>query len=653
MNNNSLLLYYRIIIIIKEKMHTRINPKNRAKSTERKESSFMSEPLYLTKLIRNNIDRLYTINNISLTKMLSKGSEKELNHIKRRFRFCSESSSQYAINVEYSKIKSTVIHIMLYLLENKATSDIKSLCKLIKKLKATNEDLTVLAKLIVLIGYYNRLEIVDNNNELEITVNDRIKNYYCFDIAIDFVCFFDIDEVTDDFCSFLNNDILRNKPNLFYLVKNTKMLLLLYCKSKNVLGFLSRTYALHFSKEFIKFFISDLKDNFYYSDFVQKSKTMFAHMNRNIDFLDNLSTNEDKIYDKDSYVLSNGFVMNNNKNNGIKVNGVLLDEKFTMIFSFNFSPSSDNQKEFPIIFFNSSNSTKNAESMEFYIKGNRLMFLSFTGVNLDICQIEKNITYIIYFSIEVYRHLIITVKSLNNTFLYKAEYKARLKKNVSLHVGTDNKNNFEGYIGSIFLYKMIFDDEVKQNLFNLKGTYDKFLYFHSYLTNHIDKYEKNNNTLQDDFTINTNDYNKACNFFRKKDFTNNLICYICPVYEGSKLKKKTYKNNIFKNEFKVSYYIEPRVENGATFFFTNCNFIYEFLKYEGFNFLIFCYELIVSNLNKESTDEEADNALNFMNSLMKFTTDVFFQINIELYTKEAKMLLFSIRKAITKVNFIF
>ena len=125
------------------------------------------------------------------------------------------------------------------------------------------------------------------------------------------------------------------------------------------------------------------------------------------------------------------------------------------------------------------------------------------------------------------------------------------------------------------------------------------------------------------------------------------------MYEGSKLKKKTYKNNIFKNEFKVSYYIEPRVENGATFFFTNFNFFYEFLKYEGFNFLIFCYELIVSNLNKDSTDEEADNALNFMNSLMNFTTDVFFQINIELYTKEAKMLLFSIRKAITKVNFIF
>ena len=73
----------------------------------------------------------------------------------------------------------------------------------------------------------------------------------------------------------------------------------------------------------------------------------------------------------------------------------------------------------------------------------------------------------------------------------------------------------------------------------------------------------------------------------------------------------------------------------------------------GFNFLIFCYEIIVSNLNKESTDEETDNALNFMNSLMKFTTDVFFQINIELYTKEAKMLLFSIRKAIIKVNFIF
>lgn len=187
--------------------------------------------------------------------------------------------------------------------------------KLIKKLKTSNEELLLLSKLLVLISYYNRREIKNNNIEVEVTVNDRIVNYFSFDTAIDFVCFFDIDEITESFCSFIEDKVLLNKSNLFYIVKNTKMLSLLYCKNKNVINFLSRWYSLHFSRNFIKLFISDLKEKFFNSD----SKTMFAHMQKNIDLLSRLSTYEDKIYDKDSYILSNGFVMNNNDKNGIRV----------------------------------------------------------------------------------------------------------------------------------------------------------------------------------------------------------------------------------------------------------------------------------------------------------------------------------------------
>ena len=95
----------------KKKMQTRSS-----KASERNESPSISEHLYLTKLNRSNINPLYTISNISLTKILSKINDNEINRVIRFFRFSSESQSKFSISFDFSKIKSTVIHFMLYLI---------------------------------------------------------------------------------------------------------------------------------------------------------------------------------------------------------------------------------------------------------------------------------------------------------------------------------------------------------------------------------------------------------------------------------------------------------------------------------------------------------------------------------------------------------
>ena len=83
------------------------------------------------------------------------------------------------------------------------------------------------------------------------------------------------------------------------------------------------------------------------------------------------------------------------------------------------------------------------------------------------------------------------------------------------------------------------------------------------------------------------------------------------------------------------------------------NFIYEFLKYEGFNFLILNFELLVANIDQYTTEEDINEIFLFLKALLNFTMDIFFQINIELYFKESQMLLFSIRKSIIKVIIYF
>ncbi len=51
-----------------------------------------------------------------------------------------------------------------------------------------------------------------------------------------------------------------------------------------------------------------------------------------------------------------------------------------------------------------------------------------------------------------------------------------------MRIGRYDRQNFEGYIGPILIFKELFENEYKNYIFSLKGYYDKILYFHEYNT---------------------------------------------------------------------------------------------------------------------------------------------------------------------------
>ena len=629
-------------------MHQRNNKqKSKSKNIEQSHNLPINETLFLSELIKGNIENSFQINQFSFNDFINKFSTKDIKMHKYYFYFCSISSLNFIIPIQYQSIKTTILYLLLYFIENKLKDELKLLFLFIKKISPPVEELIFLIKMIILLSHINRKDITIRNKDIlyNITSKKYINNNFAFDFAIEMICFFDKEELTNYFCSYFSAKILKNKTNKYQIAENTSILPLLYLKSEETIDFLSNAYSLHYNKKFLKFFITDLKNTFFFSN-----QNIFSHLRKNLNLLSSILLAEEKIYDKDSFILQKGFVMNNSDKNGIKVNSVILGKKFTMIFSFCLT-SSEKNKDFPILFFSSS--SNNNSSMGFTVKNNLFFFYSLTGMQKEICTIESNLTYIVYFSIEEYNNLILSIKSQNNHWVYKVEYKAKLNKNLNLHIGRMNKINFEGYIGPIMIFKVIFDEDFRKHVFNLMGNYEKLLYLPSYQTAQIDKYEKNNNNLQDDISYNCTNYINSCNYFKQKDFTDNLICYVTPVYTGSKLKKTFYKNNTFKSEIKVIYSTEPKVENGGTFFFEVKNFIYEFLKYEGFNFLILNFELLVANIDQYTTEEDINEIFLFLKALLNFTMDIFFQINIELYFKESQMLLFSIRKSIIKVIIYF
>ena len=77
-------------------------------------------------------------------------------------------------------------------------------------------------------------------------------------------------------------------------------------------------------------------------------------------------------------------------------------------------------------------------------------------------------------------------------------------------------------------------------------------------------------------------------------------------------------NYIFLKEFKINFGLPPNPHVGSVFFFRNVPTPMEFLKYEGINFIILIFELIVSNLdnlNPKNLENDKIVILNLANSL--------------------------------------
>ena len=142
-----------------------------------------------------------------------------------------------------------------------------------------------------------------------------------------------------------------------------------------------------------------------------------------------------------------------------------------------------------------------------------------------ICQIVNNQTYMCYYSILEGDHYLINVKSAkdikSNGIVEKEPIKFLLKNKLKLQIGkffNQSNSSFEGYIGPILLFNTCLNNDYRKNIFALKGSYDKMLYFDKMNSKFIDKFDKDVNFhfLNEFNENNYNNYISAKNFFIKE-----------------------------------------------------------------------------------------------------------------------------------------
>ena len=106
---------------------------------------------------------------------------------------------------------------------------------------------------------------------------------------------------------------------------------------------------------------------------------------------------------------------------------------------------------------------------------------------IKICDVTNNQTYMCYYSISENQdklYYMINVKSANDTksggVFIKKEIKLLLRNKLKLQIGkffNQLNTSFEGYIGPILLFNISLTNECRKNIFILKGSYEKMLFF--------------------------------------------------------------------------------------------------------------------------------------------------------------------------------
>ena len=428
---------------------------------------------------------------------------------------------------------------------------------------------------------------------------------------------------------------------------------------------------------------------------------LLYNLNRSILFSQSIKQNEENKSKEDSYFPEKGFIFSNNRSNGLYIDKIIVQKFLTIVFSFCFSPeqininTKKNDIEYPIIFLCSDKAQK--DYFYFYIKNNCFYYKqSKVNKNYNICNIKENQSYLVYYSIKEHDNLVLSIKSDNFEFEVWDVYKDFLKKNLTMKIGRIDRNNFEGYIGPILIFKECFEDKYKNYIFSLKGYYDKILYFHEYNTFQSDKYDKfmNHIVCDADFTnyleikeenikimekktIKENkkdkkdkkNKNKIINepkteikmnnreyFFKIKklckenDIINkSLICYISPLFGNSAIKKSYFINNIFVETSIKKFVTDSKCES-ATIFYKNKSFIFQFLKYEGINYLIMTLELIVANYDLIKIELHQKAIIDIFQCILIFITGLLSYIEIESFYYEIRKFLFCIKKFCIKFS---
>ena len=562
---------------------------------------------------------------------------------------------------------------------------LKEIANLIFKLYTmnifNNSDILLIIKFIIYSSIYQRKDIYDNKTESLNELNNKIiNNYNIFKYSIEIVKIINNFEITEQYYEFLINKILKNKTNLFLISNKLDLLELLFLENnenneKKIIKFLAEVYSFKYNKSFLDIFFQKINNKYsYYKVF--NPIDLFNDINKSLFLLKELQNKEDELYKKDSYILNYGFVCNNDRYNGITIDNVILQSEFTIIFSFNFSPELDtfdivNQKDilnssnykmkqqnilqkdtsiYPLLYIMIDNNRISNDGLNFYIQDGYLYHKVFNYKNeIKICPVEQNMTYMCCYTIQENLEFIIYIKSEKENKLYREKYHNMFKKNLTLKLGKFVRRNFEGYIGPVLLFKKYYDAEFLKAIANLRGFYDKMLFIHNFSNEFINKYDRIQNYLKISDTKKKKSYLNAINeIIEENNIIEDLNIIIRPVYEGSRLDKKNYVDCTFK-ETKIMYYTKPKVENGATFFFRYNYTPFEFVRYEGINYIILIFELISTNVDDLKNEFHKDIFLNLFVNVIDFSKNIVNLLCPDYYNDEMKRLLFAFEKCIINI----
>jgi len=614
-----------------------------------------------------------------------------------KINFITKPCNKYITSrMKNNKLYSSMfIYILLFSIEEKdfffkfnseifKQNYLSILIKLHKQKIIDKDNLLLIVEFISLLSIYERNDFTSN----EFPKNRIIKNYKIFKYSLDIIKKTNDIKITKEFLNYISKNILNYKVNRFLITEETDILefISIYPDNNFIIDFLANLYSFRYSKSFLDVFMNQIKTVYNIKNKNKQTLDILDLLKTDLCLLRTMQEIELKRYKEDPYLPNHGFVIcNNSEKLSAVVKEIIIKEQFTMIFSFSYSPdekiinieninnnnnimkrASKTKRDFgiPIIELIKEESSFNEVSgFSFFIQGTSLFHRKYnSSEEKKICDIENNRTYMCYYSILEGDHYMINVKSSKDTktegIIDKETIKFLLKNKLKLQIGkffNQSNSSFNGYIGPILLFNTCFNDEYRKNIFILKGSYDKMLYFNNINSKFVDKFDKDMNFpfLNEVDETNYNNYSSAKSFFEKEKnkIFDALIYNITPLYQSSSLTKKDFINSFLK-EYKINFGLPPNPHVGSVFFFRNVPTPMEFLKYEGINFLILIFELIVSNLdylNPQNLENDKIVVLNLFSNLIPYIQDLIYLLNVDYYQNDIRHIIFALEKCVNKL----
>ena len=367
---------------------------------------------------------------------------------------------------------------------------------------------------------------ISNFNDLNITINNTIKNsiFFEFSIKITKLLFLSSDnnvisneeeKALSNFLNFLNSKILSNKNvlNIHFLQKYDEKCFNLYefskilntINSKDLFEIISKIYSNSFSNIPLMYnFIEQIK--YCLINFHLKSQDEFKRnsnlLNAQIKLIQMLSNQEHQKYIKDETQLSEGFYLGNNNSGFFTKISQIKNSSCTFIFSINFNQTTSCstilsfQKESTPFF--SINIKLNEKNKKYY-----LFFQGIKNQPKEKIIINPDSTYIFAFIFSSSKEFSIYyiggtnryVQSIENISIGHSikfdEFYCCLGCEITIgkkeEYPSQFKNTFIGYIGPFIFFQKKIDKIDIINILLLKGRYSDFI-FSDYNNDNIKKY---------------------------------------------------------------------------------------------------------------------------------------------------------------------